>query len=81
MSDFESGSTTSFPAPLAASRMVVADFDGDGDADILFQTGANGTAFRYALNQGDGIHPNSEGSRVVERVIWKSLEPPLDSRE
>jgi acyl-CoA thioesterase-1 len=33
------------------------------------------------LNQGDGIHPNSEGSRVVERVIWKSLEPLLDQRD
>jgi acyl-CoA thioesterase-1 len=33
------------------------------------------------LNQGDEIHPNSEGSRVVERVIWKSLEPLLDSRD
>jgi acyl-CoA thioesterase-1 len=33
------------------------------------------------LNQGDGIHPNSEGSRVVEREIWKSLEPLLDDRD
>lgn len=31
------------------------------------------------LNQGDGIHPNSEGSRVVERAIWTSLEPLLES--
>ena len=41
----------------------------------------DGVAGLPHLNQGDGIHPNSEGSRVVERVIWKSLEPLLDSRD
>jgi len=33
------------------------------------------------LNQGDRIHPNPEGSRVIERAIWKSLEPLLDDRD
>jgi acyl-CoA thioesterase-1 len=39
----------------------------------------DGVAGMASLNQGDGIHPNLEGSRVVERTIWKHLEPLLDS--
>jgi acyl-CoA thioesterase-1 len=34
-----------------------------------------GVAGDPALNQGDGIHPNSEGARIVERRIWQTLEP------
>jgi acyl-CoA thioesterase-1 len=30
------------------------------------------------LNQRDGIHPNSEGARLIERAIWMQLEPLLD---
>ena len=41
----------------------------------------DGVAGNAHLNQGDGIHPNAEGSRVVERLIWKSLEPLLDQRD
>ncbi|QPG62359.1 DUF4347 domain-containing protein [Pseudomonas sp. BIGb0427] len=51
---FSSQSTASFPAPAAFGRMVLADFDSDGDADILYQTGGNGTAFAYARSNGDG---------------------------
>ncbi|WKY30959.1 DUF4347 domain-containing protein [Pseudomonas donghuensis] len=51
---FSSGSTTTFPAPLFGVRTVAADFDGDGDADILYQTGGNGTAWQYARSNGDG---------------------------
>jgi acyl-CoA thioesterase I len=29
------------------------------------------------LNQGDGIHPNEEGSKVVARTMWGALEPAL----
>ena len=29
------------------------------------------------LNLGDGLHPNTEGSRVIERTIWAALEPLL----
>ena len=38
----------------------------------------DGVAGIPSLNQGDGIHPNLEGSRLVERTIWKHLEPLLD---
>ncbi len=29
-------------------------------------------------NQGDGIHPNVEGARILRDNIWKVLEPMLD---
>jgi acyl-CoA thioesterase-1 len=30
------------------------------------------------LNLNDGIHPNSDGARIIERAIWAQLEPLLD---
>jgi acyl-CoA thioesterase-1 len=36
-----------------------------------------GVAGIPALNQPDGIHPNAEGARVVERTLWRALEPLL----
>jgi len=29
------------------------------------------------LNLADGMHPNAEGSRIIERTIWTALEPLL----
>ncbi|WP_439643718.1 arylesterase [Gemmatimonas sp.] len=29
------------------------------------------------LNQGDGIHPNEEGSKVVAATVWAAMEPAL----
>ncbi len=40
-----------------------------------------GVAGNPALNQGDGIHPNPEGARIVERTIWKTIEPLLDKQD
>lgn len=40
-----------------------------------------GVAGIPALNSGDGIHPNAAGARVVERTIWRALEPLLDKRD
>jgi acyl-CoA thioesterase-1 len=37
-----------------------------------------GVAGISALNQRDGVHPNADGARLVERKIWASLEPLLD---
>jgi acyl-CoA thioesterase-1 len=34
-----------------------------------------GVAGLSAMNQADGIHPNPEGARVVERLIWAAIEP------
>ena len=51
---FTAQSSATFPAPLASTRVAVGDFDSDGDSDILYQTGANGTAWQYARSNGDG---------------------------
>jgi acyl-CoA thioesterase-1 len=38
----------------------------------------DGVAGDPNLNQRDGIHPNSEGARIIERHLWRTLEPLLD---
>ena len=35
-------------------------------------------AGRGELNQGDGIHPNVQGARVMAATVWAVLEPLLD---
>jgi acyl-CoA thioesterase-1 len=39
-----------------------------------------GVAGIPSLNIADGIHPNAEGSRIVEKRIWSALEPMLAKR-
>ena len=34
-----------------------------------------GVAGIPALNQGDGIHPNAEGARIIERTMWETIGP------
>jgi acyl-CoA thioesterase-1 len=36
-----------------------------------------GVAGVPALNNSDGIHPNPEGARIVERTVWQAVEPLL----
>jgi acyl-CoA thioesterase-1 len=36
-----------------------------------------GVAGQAALNQGDGIHPNLVGERMVTETVWRTLEPLL----
>lgn len=38
----------------------------------------DGVAGVRSLNQGDGIHPNEQGARLVAENIWKGLRPLLD---
>jgi acyl-CoA thioesterase-1 len=38
-----------------------------------------GVAGNPALNISDGIHPNAEGTAIVEQTIWRGLEPLLTS--
>ena len=38
-----------------------------------------GVAGHKELNQGDGVHPNYAGERIVAANLWKALEPILDS--
>jgi acyl-CoA thioesterase-1 len=32
-----------------------------------------------SLNQGDGIHPNIEGTRIVAETVWNALRPMVDA--
>ena len=41
----------------------------------------DGVAGDPKLNIADGIHPNAEGSRVIERTIWRALEPILEKQD
>jgi acyl-CoA thioesterase-1 len=36
-----------------------------------------GVAGDAALNQPDGIHPNTRGAEIVAELVWKELEPAL----
>jgi acyl-CoA thioesterase-1 len=36
-------------------------------------------AGKRELNQGDGVHPNYAGERLVAATVWKGLRPVLDS--
>jgi acyl-CoA thioesterase-1 len=40
----------------------------------------DGVAGRRALNQGDGMHPNYAGERIVAANVWRGLEPILAAR-
>jgi acyl-CoA thioesterase-1 len=37
----------------------------------------DGVAGHAALNQGDGMHPNNDGERMVASNVWRTLEPVL----
>jgi acyl-CoA thioesterase-1 len=39
-----------------------------------------GVAGVDSLNQGDGIHPNQTGERIVAANVWKVLRPLLAAR-
>jgi acyl-CoA thioesterase-1 len=40
----------------------------------------DGVAGRAELNQGDGLHPNEVGERIVAANVWRGLVPLLDRR-
>lgn len=39
----------------------------------------NGVAGDRTLNQGDGVHPNNRGERIVADNVWAGLRPVLES--
>ena len=41
----------------------------------------DGVAGLSDLNQRDGVHPNADGARAVERTLWPSLEPLLEDKD
>lgn len=39
----------------------------------------NDVAGKRDLNQGDGLHPNDAGEKIVANNVWRALRPMLDS--
>ncbi len=50
----QTNNPANFPSGTGNNRFLIADFSGDGAPDVLFQTGGNGSAYSYALNNGSG---------------------------
>ncbi|MHA6194443.1 DUF4347 domain-containing protein [Pseudomonas wadenswilerensis] len=46
----QTASLTNLPTLPNSQKLLLGDFDGDGDADMFFQNGADGTAWRYFRN-------------------------------
>jgi acyl-CoA thioesterase I len=49
----------------------------EAEAVTLIPFPLEAVAARPELNQGDGIHPNAEGTRAVAERVWASLAPQL----
>jgi acyl-CoA thioesterase-1 len=62
------------PVYTAEFRKVFSDLAREhGVAFVPFYL--EGVAGNPALNIADGIHPNADGTAIVERTIWRALEP------
>jgi acyl-CoA thioesterase-1 len=61
-------------------RQVYADLAREHDVPFMpfFLDGVAGIP---ALNNADGIHPNPQGARIVERTLWPRLEPLLEKQD
>lgn len=68
------------PVYTAEFRTAFRDLADDHDVAFVpfFLEGVAGIA---ALNNGDGIHPNAEGAKVIEQTIWRALEPELEKTD
>ena len=60
-------------------RRVFVDLAREHDV-ALMPFFLDGVAGIPSLNGGDGIHPNREGARIIERSLWRSLEPLLEKQ-
>jgi acyl-CoA thioesterase-1 len=58
-------------------RSVFKDLADEHDVELM-PFFLDGVAGNPALNQRDEIHPNPEGARIIERNLWRTLEPLLD---
>jgi acyl-CoA thioesterase I len=59
-----------------AFRKMYPDLARENDV-VLLPFLLEGVAGERAFNQGDGIHPNEEGSRMVADHLWPALEREL----
>ena len=65
------------PVYTAQFRQAFSDLAREHDvAFVPFYL--EGVAGNPALNISDGIHPNAEGTAIIERTIWRALEPLLE---
>jgi acyl-CoA thioesterase-1 len=72
---------TNFGAAYANEfRQVFKDLAREHDV-ALMPFFLEGVVMVPGLNQRDGIHPNPEGARVIERAVWHHLEPLLDDKD
>lgn len=55
-------------------RRLFVDLARENDA-VLIPFLLAGVAGDPALNQGDGIHPNAAGARVMAENVWRALAP------
>jgi acyl-CoA thioesterase I len=62
------------PEYTAAFRQTFHDLAKEHDV-VFVPFLLEGVAGQAAMNQRDGIHPNPEGARVVERLVWAAIEP------
>jgi acyl-CoA thioesterase-1 len=59
-------------------RQVYRDLARDHDVTLVPFL-LDGVAGQSRLNQGDGIHPNADGARVVAETVWRALKPMADA--
>jgi acyl-CoA thioesterase I len=59
-------------------RAVFRDLAAEHDVPLIPFL-LEGVAGLRQMNQGDGIHPNPEGARIIEQTIWRTLEPVLEA--
>lgn len=64
------------PAYTRAFREVYRDLAREHQAALVPFLLA-GVAGQPSLNQGDGIHPNRAGARIVADTVWNALKPML----
>ena len=65
------------PAYTAEFRQAFRDLAREHDV-VFVPFYLDGVAGVPSLNNGDGIHPNAEGARLIAGTIWRALEPVLD---